>query len=165
MSREVRRVPANWQHPKYDAEEVAARGDYLRGRYKPLRRGYEADASDFLALANAKGLQEAVDYFGQAPNREHYMPDWPDAERTHLMMYETTSEGTPISPSFATPEELARWLADSGASAFGSSGATYEQWLSAARRGWSPSAVMEGGRMMSGVEALAVDLPTAEPTP
>ena len=43
----------------------------------------------------------------------------PIEERTHYQMYETCTEGTPISPVMETPENLARWLADNGASAFG----------------------------------------------
>lgn len=45
-------------------------------------------------------------------------------------MWETTSEGSPISPVFASPEELARWLADNKASWFGDATATYDQWMS-----------------------------------
>lgn len=68
-------------------------------------------------------------------------------------VWETTSEGSPISPPFATPEELARWLADHGASSFGSQTATYEEWLAFARGpGWAPSAVsVDGGPIVSGV--------------
>lgn len=44
-------------------------------------------------------------------------------------MWETTSEGSPMSPVFATAEELARWLADTGASIFGDRTAPYEYWL------------------------------------
>lgn len=146
MGREVRRVPADWQHPK----------DPSTGHYIPLNPpGYEKDAAEFVAMANEKGLQEAVDYYGQAPDRENYMPSWPDAERTHLMMYEDTSEGTPISPAFATPEELARWLADTGASAFGRSTATYEEWLATCRSKWAPSMVVSNGQVFSGVEFAA----------
>ena len=72
------------------------------------------------------------------------------------MMYEDTTEGTPISPAFATPEELARWLADTGASAFGDSTATYEQWLHVCKGGWAPSAVIDINGMRSGVEAMAI---------
>jgi hypothetical protein len=81
------------------------------------------------------------------------MPVFPEGTATMLMMYEDTSEGTPISPAFATPEELARWLADSGASAFGNMTATYEQWLATCKAGWSVGMVMQGRRIMSGVEA------------
>lgn len=147
MGREVRRVPADWQHPK----------DELTGSYKPLFPGeqYKANAEGFLEKANAEGLQEAIDWYGQAPNQNDYMPDWPASERTHYMMYEDTSEGTPISPAFATPEDLARWLAETGASSFGSQTASYEGWLRVAQGGWAPSAVsIGGGPLVSGVDAL-----------
>lgn len=70
--------------------------------------------------------------------------DWPDEEskarceawrRTDppagagWQMWETTSEGSPISPVFASPEGLANWLADTKASAFAGAGASYEVWL------------------------------------
>lgn len=146
MGREVRRVPADWQHPKNEYD-----------RYKPLYPGekYPMDAAGFMEKANAEGLQEAIDWYGQAPDQNDYMPNWPEAERTHYMMYEDTSEGTPISPAFATPEELARWLADTGASAFGSQTASYEGWLRVAQGGYAPSAVsVGGGPLVSGVDAL-----------
>jgi hypothetical protein len=44
-------------------------------------------------------------------------------------MWETTSEGSPISPVFATAEELAGWCAG-GATVFGHSTATAREWLS-----------------------------------
>jgi len=92
---------------------------------------------------------------GQRPHRDDYMPNWPAEQRTHLMMYENTSEGTPISPAFETPEELARWLADTGASAFGSDTASYEAWLRVAQGGWAPSAVYTPQTgLVSGVQAL-----------
>ena len=145
MGREVRRVPANWQHPK---------DERYPDRYKPLYPGedYERDKKNWEEAVAERGQQGAIEWCGNPPNLDDYMPNWPEAERTHLMMYEDTSEGTPISPAFATPEELARWLADTRASAFGGDGASYEAWLKVARGGWAPSAVVSGGRFMSGVE-------------
>jgi hypothetical protein len=43
-------------------------------------------------------------------------------------LWETTSEGSPVSPVFATPEELARWCVD-GATLFAGVGASYEEWF------------------------------------
>lgn len=147
MGREVRKVPADWQHPM----------DEITGRYKPLYPGeyYAERAAEFMEKANSEGLQEAIDWRGQAPDQNDHMPVWPESERTHYMMYEDTSEGTPISPAFATPEELARWLSDTGASAFGGETASYEAWLRVANGGYAPSAVYtpEHG-LQSGVEAL-----------
>lgn len=134
MGREVRMVPPDWQHPK-DA----------RGRYIPLHDGPSL----------AEHMEYADDDAGPPPNPADYMPRWMPDQATHLMMYETCSEGTPISPAFATPEELARWLADNRASAFGGMTATYEQWLAMAKRGWAPSAVVQGGVMRSGVADVA----------
>lgn len=72
-------------------------------------------------------------------------------------MWETTSEGSPISPVFATPEELARWLADTKASTFGRMTADYETWLKMIKgSGWASSIMMsEETGLVSGVEAAA----------
>ncbi len=173
MGREVRRVPADWQHPRYPEDHYER---HLRGRYVPLHDGgYAAHAAEWDEewAAWQQGLRRSykdgetwaakgpehvgryTEYAGSRPSPDNYMPDWPEAERTHLMMYEDTSEGTPISPAFETPEELARWLSDNGASAFGDSTASYEAWLNIARGGWAPSMVISGGRVQSGVEAMA----------
>lgn len=165
MGRTVRMVPADWQHPKND-----------QGHYIPLLEGpYDAAAKDWDESWRMwqQGKREAwgdgekwvdrddrhtgtyTEYAGARPSPDDYMPDWPTDARTHFMMYEDTSEGTPISPAFDTPEKLARWLADNGASGFGSSTASYEDWLSTCKRGWAPRMIMQGGVLSSGVEALA----------
>lgn len=94
------------------------------------------------------------EWHGSRPDPDDYMPTWTEEEATHLMMYENTTEGTPISPAFATPEELARWLADNGASSFASTTASYEAWLRVCRGGYAPSMVSIGGVVSSGVEGL-----------
>jgi len=144
MGREVRRVPADWQHPKNDA-----------GRFIPLFPGedYECRMTEFQADAAAYGLAYAMEVHG-AISKADYMPNWTEEERTHLMMYENTSEGTPISPAFKTPEELALWLVDNKASAFGYDIASYEAWLKVARGGWATSMVVVDGVSQNGVEAM-----------
>jgi hypothetical protein len=143
MGREVRMVPANWIHPKNDD-----------GQYEPLMDYFDIALNDFQEMEDKEGLQEATDYYGQRPVIEDYMPSWSDEERTHYMMYEDTSEGTPISPAFASPEELAMWLEATGASSFGSRTANYDHWLRVAKGGFAPSAVVTSGVLKSGVEAL-----------
>lgn len=68
-------------------------------------------------------------------------------------MWETVSEGSPISPVFATPEELARHMA---ATRWGADrGTPYETWLAFIRGpGWAPSMVGTSGRLMNGVEGI-----------
>lgn len=131
MGREVRRVPANWEHPKGE-----------RGHYIPM-------------YAGGTFTKEELQEFDEEPPM---MPNWPEEERTHFQMYEDTSEGTPISPVMASIEELARWLADTGASAFADMPASYEAWLRTCQIGSAVSAVsFEGGPMLSGVEANLVE--------
>ena len=170
MGREVRRVPADWQHPKKLDWDVVLRARVER--YIPLLPGenyqrhvdsWDDDCARWKCGWRPDYCTEPADramtyeqYEGQRPHKDDYMPDWPENQRTHYMMYEDTSEGTPISPAFATPEELAQWLTDTGASAFGSSTATYDQWLLVAQGSSAPSAVyIPGTGLVSGVQALA----------
>lgn len=157
MSREVRRVPPDWQHPE--------RQDGRDGGYQPMfdetfdealnewlaelwwwKRGvyvYTWDTDSAVAEPHDRPRTTAayVERVGGPPQPEFCRPDWPKESRTHWQMYETTSEGTPISPPCATPEELARWLTDNRASTFGNDTATYDQWLAMIRRGYAPSAI------------------------
>jgi hypothetical protein len=162
MGREVRRVPANWQHPTQTCKHSPWNGGCKEPLtppgtcFKPLYEGswYLSRKESWLKSLAEKGLQETLEYEGRPPNTDDYMPVWTEAEATHYMMYEDTSEGTPISPAFATPEELARWLTDTCASSFGGMTASYEGWLRVARGGWAVSAVIRDGVIESGVEAL-----------
>jgi hypothetical protein len=140
MGREVRRVPENWIHPRDE-----------RGNLIPLDTGYKKSAEGFLKLAVNEGLQAAIDDYGQAPDKNKYMPEWPEEECTHYQMYETTSEGTPISPVMPTPESLAKWLADTGASAFGPMTSSYEEWLTVCNGTDAVSAVIIDGVLRPGV--------------
>lgn len=66
-------------------------------------------------------------------------------------MWETVTEGSPISPVFATGEELARWLAEHE-----SRDGTYEQWCRMIfGGGWAPSMMAIGNTVMSGVQGMS----------
>jgi hypothetical protein len=68
-------------------------------------------------------------------------------------MWETVSEGSPISPVLATPEELASWL-EANPSGI-DEGTTAAQWLAFINGpGWAPSMMSGPGGMMSGVQAV-----------
>ncbi len=127
MGREVRRVPPDWKHP-----EDRALYDTLRKRREELEqweRGLMPDyRGGWVKRTGLYASMKAKDYFGSC-NKRDFMPDWPVEKCTHYQMYENTTEGTPISPVMSSPEELARWLADNNASAFGGMTASYEGWL------------------------------------
>lgn len=162
MGREVRMVPADWRHPK-------EYNHYRRANeYKPMHyRDWAEEAAEWDAEREKWERGELPDYAsaddagtpydqwaGPRPYSSDYMPNWPADQRTHYMMYEDTSEGTPISPAFATPEELAAWLFENNASAFGGQTGSYEGWLRIAKGGLAPSMVIQNGVMTSGVDAF-----------
>lgn len=145
MGREVRKVPKAWEHPKragggfeplYEGCDLTSEvADYESEKEKWARGEFPSYCSE-----ESKELSYE-DWAGPPPNTANHMPNWPEAERTHFMMYEDTSEGTPISPAFETPEALAKWLVDNRASAFGSQTASYEGWLRVARGGLAPAMI------------------------
>lgn len=151
MGREIRRVPKDWEHPKDK-----------NGHYIPLMYGFNKSLQEWNEHKaqwdngfrdDYKGGWRKLDpddmdisfndWFGVKPEKYEYMPEWDETELTHIMMYEDTSEGTPISPAFETPEELAAWLFSTNASAFGDMTASYEQWLSTCKEGRVPSMVID----------------------
>jgi hypothetical protein len=72
-------------------------------------------------------------------------------------LWETVSEGSPISPVFAEPSELAEWLATSPDYTWrkNDEGTTAAQWLTFIMGpGWAPSMIMKDGHLSSGVQAV-----------
>jgi hypothetical protein len=110
MGREVRMVPANWQHPRSSM-----------GKYNPLMDGYESACE-----VREEEMCEYPDHAPDRPDPKEYMPVFRADKATHYMMYETITKGTPISPAFETPELLAAWLVANKANAGAGYTATYE---------------------------------------
>jgi hypothetical protein len=135
MGREVRMVPADWVHPKNG-----------QGYLIPLLDRFSYNEEEVAEGLKDGWLNKYMPNYGC-----DVMPTFPPGSCTHFQMYETTTEGTPISPVMETPEALAHWLADNNASAFGSMRATYEQWLATVKSGSAVSMVMENGNIKSGV--------------
>lgn len=73
-------------------------------------------AEEAKALAPYRQLPDPPHYVWWAgdvparPRREDYMPSWPDAACTHYMVYETVSEGTPVSSVFSSEEAAEQWM-------------------------------------------------------
>ncbi len=109
MGREVRRVAANWEHPKDED-----------GCHIPLlkRRFYDDESGD---------------------DETEFMPNWSDDERTHYQWYEDTTEGTPLSPPFATKAELVDYIVKTGDPVYGA--ITREQAENFVEEEWAPTFV------------------------
>lgn len=167
MGREIRRVPADWEHPLQECKHSPWRGGCDQAKanggkcYHPLydRPYREAVAewkTEFAAwergerdeYCDAESAKlEYWEWNGNPPEREYYRPDWPEGAATHYQVYETVSEGNPVTPHFATQDELIDYLVTHGDfwdQSRGDGGWSREAAESFVRgRGWSPSMVME----------------------
>jgi hypothetical protein len=170
MGREIRRVPPDWEHPRYtDADRYTHRGRVYPGEYKPLYdRDFETEAREWMdsAIAWDNGTHPDApeekaghpfywQWDGEPPDPNYYRPKFPEGAATAYQMYENVSEGTPVSPVFATLEEMEAWLIGAGHSP--------EAAAKFCRTGWAPSMVIFNGDIRSGVDAFDV-IPTPAPT-
>lgn len=104
------------------------------------------------------------DYVGQRPADDEdgalYTPeDWPPESERGWVVYETVSEGCPITPCFSTPDELIDWLATKGTewdSPMSSEAA--ERFV---KGGWAPSMMISGGVLSSALESFEDGRPLA----
>ncbi len=159
MGREVRKVPKDWKHPEGESllegpwEKEAEKWDEEKVQWdKGFRLSYIAEKT--WVPKDADENMPFEEWSGERPVKKDYMPTWKETEKTHLQMYETCSEGSPISPVMKTPEELAHWLVMNEASSFASQTATYDAWLRIAKGGYACSGVIVDGIIESGVQGL-----------
>ncbi len=181
MGREIRRVIPHWQHPEkdypnhlmgrmekgfrplYDEPYISAITEWIKGHqlWEAGQHPRQLDGSEY-----AKGYRYFAEYEGDAPDHEYYRPDWKPEEMTWWQVYETVSEGTPVTPAFETREELVDYLVVNGdfwdqkRRAEGTSIMECSPWPRKQAEafvfgdGWAPSLIVENGVVKSGVEAL-----------
>lgn len=125
MGREIRRVPPNWEHPQRDPSKNPYRHEGLQ----PMRdrrfdeafsewledfdRVRAGNLSDFERECYPRGLADWLHDEGAPPDPDYYRP-WADEEATWYQVWENVSEGTPVTPPFATKEELVDYLVEHG---------------------------------------------------
>jgi len=121
MGRELRRVPPNWEHPE--------RNHYGKKSFQPMfDRHFEDAAKEWKDEFSKWEAGERPDWFNRTesdenlefwewesnpPDRDYYRP-WKDEEATWYQVWETVSEGTPVSPPFETKSELIDYLWHNG---------------------------------------------------
>lgn len=112
MSREIRRVPIDWEHPRQRCHHSPWKG----GCDDSLANGGECYASLYdqtWAEAMAEYRRDPADYDNMPPNPLYYRPDFGETA-TAFQVYETVSEGSPVSPVFETEDALLDWLVNDG---------------------------------------------------
>ncbi len=114
------------------------------------RLGYETQCS----RCDGKGI------LWPTPEIEQQYEEWRRIEPPSgvgYQLWETVSEGSPISPVFATSEELADYLAIPENQKGTDSGTTRDQWLKFIQGpALAPSSVGYAGNLMTGVQAASI---------
>lgn len=137
MGRELRKVPADWVHPK--KEDGAWQpmfdefyGDALEQWIKEHRQWDDGTHPDLQENPDLKDKYPFYAmYHGEPPDVNYYCTrKFKPEELTHIQLYETTSEGTPKGPVFKADEleKLCEWAAEN-ATTFGSHKTTKENWM------------------------------------
>lgn len=119
MGREVRKVPPNWHHPKQEGWSDGRLQPMFDQRFEDAARewkdglaAWERGERPDYCTGESRTL-EFWEYDGGPPDRAYYRP-WRDDEATWFQVWETVSEGTPVTPAFATTDELVDYLARFG---------------------------------------------------
>src|SRR4029453_16315568 len=79
-------------------------------------KAWEAGTDPNRTTAAAEGIRYFWDWEGPPPDSSCYVPKF-DRSATSYQIYETISEGTPISPVFSSKAEVVEWLVHKGESA------------------------------------------------
>lgn len=89
----------------------AERADWLARRAEIIDEYGQEFYDDGVREFDEEGPEVASDGTSYAA---YYRPDWSEAEMDGYQLYEVVTEGTPVTPSFATKEELIDYLVEHG---------------------------------------------------
>jgi hypothetical protein len=171
MGREVRRVALDWEPPKEPCRYIYIHGrtsdpcpgwhwhphfdesyEHAVATWETGKRRWESGEDPDSRASHRLGWSWE-EWYGEKPDDpDYYRPEWPEGTPLGYCFYETVSEGTPLSPIFATTDELADWLVENE----GMSPEGARRFVAA---GWAPSFIsMPETGLISGADAVARDI-------
>jgi hypothetical protein len=149
MGREIRMVPPNWQHPRNDDgsfiamldQDMESALDAWIEEYDLWKKGEHPDQPQ-------PDCQYLWDWNGGPPNSDWHRPEFTE-KPTWFQVYETVSEGTPVTPPFATKDELIDHLVkygDAWDQKRGHGGWSHENAKQFVDRGFAMTGMFTGGK-------------------
>lgn len=133
MGREIRKVTPDWEHPK---DRTGDGQPLYDNDYDTAAAEWEAEYAEFMALSPEEreekyGCQHYWEY-SNPPDEEYYRKEkWTPEQATAYQIYETVTEGTPVSPVFPDLDHMIQWLIGQGYSETAAK--------KFAESGWAPS--------------------------
>lgn len=143
MGREIKRVDKDFDWYEKTKDKSTD--------YPKTWKGYLLDDNLLCFLCdgtgkNIKGGRCSLCY-GERKIAPRVEPSWGYA----YQIWENVSEGSPVSPAFEKPEELAKWMVENDTSI--TKGTSYEAWLKMIKEeGSSPSMVTNSKGLVSGMD-------------
>lgn len=154
MGREIRRVPPDWEHPRYTEDNAPRRG--MEGQYMRLfDNDFESAAEEWIEnfknyVPEERGTYRGPKYFWEydyPPSKEcHRERKWTEEEATAYQIYETVTEGTPVSPVFLHKGAMVEWLVSEGTSRKAAEEFVNDEWC--------PSMTLQAGEIKENYETL-----------
>lgn len=147
MGREVKRVHIDfdWFEKKSKPNEDSGWAETWYGYVLEPIKCMLCDGSG----KNLKGKECPGCYDGKVYPRVEIPTTW-DEKKMGYQMWQDVSEGSPISPVFKKPEQLAKWMVENDSST--TSGTSYKAWLKMIKEeGSAPSGVMSSEGFSSGM--------------
>lgn len=120
MGRQLRRVPKGWQHPKdkhgnYHPFHALYYGDAVEAWIQEHQLWLIGQHPDQLQFPSAKKYKFFEMWTDKIPSCYAFnFEKWTPEIATSFQMYETVSEGTPVSPVLNSIDELRVWLLANG---------------------------------------------------
>lgn len=123
-------------------------------KYAVMQKLCEITGTD-VACLTCEGQGSTETYPGQRAEAEAWTPSEPP-EGPGYQLWETVSEGSPITPVFATPEELAHWMTEhSWGSQTSRMASSFDVAMRFIEAGWAPSGMVSAAHgVKDGVEAV-----------
>lgn len=122
MGREIRKVPPNFEHPTHKDFS-----HWIGGYHPMFNENFDEVFANWLEnfdrIKNGNLTENEKEWYphgladwlvDEPPPDPLYYRHYKDEEATWYQYYETTSEGTPLTPPFSTLEELAKYLEENG---------------------------------------------------
>ena len=152
MGREIKRIHIDfdWREKTKDKEG-----------YCDLWKGYLLDSIKcFLCDGKGKNIKgkecPLCEGDGEVQPRIEPPECWWDKKKNGYQLWEDVTEGSPISPVFEKPEQLAKYLSENDC--WGSSNTPYKTWLKMIKEeGSAPSGMVSNKGVQSGVGAFYGD--------
>ena len=116
MGREIRMVIPDWEHPREDVfkyiPEPRMVKSFIPMHDETVDHAFHEWFEEFIEHRELT-YGEFCEYHGTPPDPKYYRPEW-DEEPSWYQVYETVSEGTPVTPPFSTRTELIDYLVANG---------------------------------------------------